>query len=122
MKTTEVDSLVRNKSYVFEATRLKSDSLHYHKYSVSIAKDTLVAYLPGKSAADTAKISCTSFDYHVVKNERGDRDVYITPNSAMSDVKQLTLQITPSGKASLQVVRTDASPFTLIGYIKQESY
>jgi hypothetical protein len=122
MKADEVDSLLKSKNYVFEATHTKSDSLHYHKYAVAVSKDTLVAYLPGTTGNDTTKVSCTSFAYHVVKNEKGDWDVYIIPNSSMSDVKQLTLYITPTGHASLRVLRTDAKPLLLDGYIKQEDY
>jgi hypothetical protein len=124
MKADEVDSLIKNKNYVFEATPVnpKTSVAVYHKYSVGITRDTLVAWLPGPTGKDTAKISCTSYDYHVAKNEKGNRLVYIKPNSAMGDVRQLSIDITPTGRATLRVVKNGGATFTLEGYIKQETY
>lgn len=125
MKAGEVDSLVKNKNYVFEATHVKAttgDTSVYHKYSVAIAKDTLMAWLPGSNGTDTAKVSCTNYDYHVVKNERGNKVVYIKPNSALGNVRQLSIDITPTGHATLRVVKNGGATFTLEGYIKQETY
>ncbi len=122
MKAIEVKDLVKNKDIVFEATRTKGEMpLKYHKYDVAVSKDTLVAYLPKKSGG-VEKFDCTSFAYNAMRGKNGGWDIVIKPNTNMSDVKQLKLDVTREGHASLHVIRNNGGPLSLDGYIKQEDY
>jgi len=120
MKATEVKNLVNSKDFVFEATNKGKMPLNYHKYDVAIAKDTLVANLPGHTGP--VKFDCTKFDFDVVKGKNGVMDVIIKPNTNMADVKRIKMEITPQGHASVFVSRRNGGPLSLAGYIKQEDY
>jgi len=125
IKAREVDSLIKCKSFVFEATRedLKKGEkpLPYHAYDVAISKDTLIAYLPTKSGG-ILKFDCTNYGYNTWKAENGDMIIVLNPNTSMSDVKELRLDITPLGHASLSVKRPNKIVMAFDGYVKQESY
>jgi hypothetical protein len=124
MKAAEVKDLVNNKDFVFEATYTKGEKpLSYHKYDVAIAKDTLIANLPG-SAKGPVKITSTNFAYNAMKDKRGNWDIVIEPKAGLtSDVKKIKLDITPQGHASLRVITSGHhGPLALDGYIKQEDY
>jgi hypothetical protein len=124
MKADEVKGFVNGQNYVFEATHTDSKKgdmpLKYHKYDVAISKDTLIAYLPGKNGP--VKFDCTNFAYNAMRGKSGSWDVVIKPKTNMSDVKQLKLDISPQGHASLRVIRNNHGPLELDGYIKQEDY
>ncbi|HEY2580464.1 MAG TPA: DUF4251 domain-containing protein [Mucilaginibacter sp.] len=124
-KAAEVKDLVNNKDIVFEATTASSEKgnqpLNYHRYHVAVAKDTLVATLPGPNG-DVVKFDCTKFAYNAVKGKNGTWDITIKPETKMGDIKELKLAVAPQGNASLHVVRSHGGPLSLDGYIKQEDY
>ena len=112
------------KDFVFEATHAdmkKGDEpLKYHKYDVAIEKDTLVANLPGSSSP--LKIATTNYVYNEWKGKRG-YDIVITPKAGItSNVKQIKMEVSPLGHASLRVTTANHGPLELDGYIKQEDY
>jgi hypothetical protein len=117
-KAAEVKGLIKDKDYVFEA---KNDMSLNHRRYVAISKDTLIAYLPGYLKGDPIKFATTSFAYNVSKTKRGGWDVVIRPNTNMSDIKELKMDIMPSGRASLRVIGNHG-PLSVNGYIKQEDY
>jgi hypothetical protein len=122
-KATEVKGLVNSKDFVFEATkedmRKGGMPLNYHKYDVAVAKDTLVANLPGSSRP--LKIATTNYTYSEMKGKKG-YDIIIKPKAGLtSDVKQIKMEVSPQGHASLRV-STNHGPLELDGYIKQEDY
>src|SRR5258708_4174597 len=122
-KAAEVKSQINSKDFVFEATkedtRKAGMPLTYHKYDVAIAKDTLVANLPGSKAP--LKISTTDYTFSEMRGKHG-YDIIIKPKAGVtSDVKQIKMQVTPQGSALLRVT-TQHGPLELNGYIKQEDY
>jgi len=120
-KASEVKKLVNSKDYVFEATAAKGQKLGYHKYDVAIAKDTLVANLPGMSAP--MKVASTDYTYSKMENGKGGYNITIKPKAGLtSDVKQIKIDVTPQGHASLRVTTSGRGPLALDGYIKQEDY
>jgi len=119
-KAAEVKNLVNSKDFVFEATNKGSVPLGYHKYDVAIAKDTLIAEL--SSGRVPVKFDCTHFDYKTWRGKNGNWEVVIKPDTRMTDVKQMKMEITPMGHAMLQVVRGNGNPLSFAGYIKQEDY
>ena len=123
LKKIEVRDLVDNKDYVFEAnhtdTKKGAMPLAYHKFNVGLSKDTLVACLPGKYG--NLELSSTNYTYNEWKSKTGDRIVVINPAANNANIKQIRMDITPTGHASVSV-RTARGPLALDGYIKQEDY
>lgn len=124
-KADEVKGLIQSENYVFEATvdpKKGNDSLKYHKYAVAISKDTLIANLPPYASGDSIKFTCTNFKYEATKGKDGHWDISIKPNTAISNVKQLLINVAPTGRASLRVLSPGHNPLLFEGYIKQEDY
>lgn len=125
LKHAEVKDLIANKDYVFEANSkdpaINDPSASHHQY-VAIAKDTLIARLPNKSGAEPVKVSCSNYSYNAFKDKNGHWEITIKPNTGIRDVKQLKLDITPNGSASLLVYQSYKKPVVYNGYIKQEDY
>jgi hypothetical protein len=119
-KAAEVKKYVQEKDYVFEATNKGGMPLSYHKFDIAIAKDTLVADLPGH--AGKIKFDCTNYGYSEWRGKNGNMEVMIKPNSQMADVKQINMEITPQGHAMVKVERSHGGPLSLNGYVKQEDY
>jgi hypothetical protein len=121
-KQTEIKDLIQNKDYVFEATTITpSDSSSNHHRYVAISKDTLITRLPGGSA-EPIKLSSTNYSYTATQSKNGSWYILIKPGANADNVKQLKLDITPNGSATLLVVKTDKKSITYNGYIKQEDY
>jgi Domain of unknown function (DUF4251) len=124
LKRIEVSNLVDNKDYVFEANNVDTKKgampLKYHKFDVALSKDTLVACLPTKSG-NNLELSSTSYTYNEWKNKAGDRIVVIDPAANSANIKEIRMDITPTGHTSVSV-RTAHGPLALDGYIKQEDY
>jgi hypothetical protein len=125
-KAKEVRGFVKGKDFVFEATqadlRKGEKPLNYHAYDVAVSKDTLVANLPG-SGKGPLKIASTDYAYNAVKGKNGDWDIFIKPKAGLtSDVKQIRMEVTPQGHASMRVITATRGPLELNGYIKQEDY
>lgn len=124
LKKIEVRDLVDSKDYVFEAnnsdTKKGAMPLAYHKFNVGLSKDTLVANLPSKSG-ESLSLSSTSYTYTEWMNKTGDRIVVINPAANNANIKQIRMDITPLGHASISV-KTSRGPLALDGYIKQEDY
>jgi hypothetical protein len=120
-KASEVKKLVDSKDFVFEATRVKGQKVDYHQYDVAISKDTLVANLPGSIAP--MKVVSTDYVYNKMENGKGGYNITIKPKAGVtSDVKQIKIEVSPQGHASLRVTANGAGPLSLDGYIKQEDY
>jgi hypothetical protein len=126
MKATELKSQIDNKDFVFEATkegmRKGGMPLQYHKYDVAIAKDTLVANLPG-STNGPLKISSRDYVYSEMQGKHG-YNIIIRPKAGVtSDVKQIKMQVTTQGHASVRITTANRrGPLEFDGYIKQEDY
>jgi hypothetical protein len=125
-KATEIKGFVKSKDFVFEATQVDSRKgekpLNYHKYDVAIVKDTLVANLPG-SDKGPLKIASTDYAYNAMKGKKGNWEIVIKPKAGLtSDIKQINMEVTPQGHASLRVITTNRGPLEFNGYIKQEDY
>jgi hypothetical protein len=132
-KEAEVKKIVSSGRYTFEATKevSKNGSMPLKQRSdLDITKDTLIAFLPGlgKSSAASASasasgITCNRFKYDLEHGKHGRTEVIIKPeqkSAADKDVKELKLNISPSGYGTLTVIRTDKKPVSYYGYIRQE--
>ena len=115
-KAAEIKKLVNNKDYVFEATNAKgAKSMGY----VAISKDTLIANLP--ESKRPLKISTTDYAYSEWRGKSG-YEIVIKPKAGITgDVKQIRMEVTPQGHASV-LVKSSHGPLSLNGYVKQEDY
>jgi hypothetical protein len=121
-KATEVKNLISNKDFVFEATNSKGEkSLNYHRYDVAVAKDTLVANLPGYKVQ--VKIATTDYAFNTMQDKDGRCDIVIIPrNGITGEVRQIKIDVSPEGTAYAYVSMRDKGVMSLKGYIKQEDY
>ena len=130
-KEAEVQKIVSNGRYTFEATKevSKTGSKPLRsRADVDISKDTLIAYLPGlgmaSSSARAPGITCNRFKYDMEAGKNGHAKVIIKPeqkNAGDKDVKELKLNISPLGYTTLTVTRADQKPVSYYGYIRQET-
>lgn len=117
-KAAEIDSLINKKDFVFKAMPENASKQPY----IAVSRDTLVVNLAGQTQADSIKFNGTGFGYHQTRDKKGGWNIVIKPNTGMSDVKEMTLAVMPTGHASLHVIRSHGSPLSYEGYIKQEDY
>jgi hypothetical protein len=134
-KQTAIKNMVDNKNYVFEANyalpmrggqkQLTSD------YDLRVSKDSIIAYLPYYGRAYMApvdpteggiKFTCTNFSYTTKLRKNGTWDITIKPRDKnitdWRDVQELTMNISPNGYASLQVVSSNRDPISFDGDIR----
>ncbi|HEY6082088.1 MAG TPA: DUF4251 domain-containing protein, partial [Chitinophagaceae bacterium] len=57
-----------------------------------------------------------NFDYTVTEGKRGGWNILIRPKD-VKDIQQLSLSVTTSGYASLQVISNSRQPISFNGYI-----
>jgi len=132
-KQNAVKSMVDSKDYVFKADyvipmRGTSRSLT-SDYDLAVSKDTVKAYLPFFGRAYTApidptqggiKFTSTDFNYQTKEKKKGGWQVTIELKDA-DDVRQLMLDISENGYASLRVTSNNREAISFNGYIKERS-
>ncbi|MDB5014265.1 MAG: hypothetical protein JWQ25_2467 [Daejeonella sp.] len=112
-----IDSTINSKHYLFKATTATPMSggliqLNGSNYDLVVSPKSIQCYLPffGRAYSvpygggdDGIKFSSTDFDYKVKKKTKRGWSIMIKPNGN-SDVRQLQLEVTKSGNASLTVI------------------
>jgi len=126
-KAEEIKRLIDEKNFVFKAVPEKDSSKVIAENGsklpyVAVLRDTLIVNLSGQTKTDSVKFNGTAFGYRETRNKKGDWDIVIKPSTGMSDVKEMTMVVMPTGHASLRVIRSHGSPLSYVGYIKQEDY
>lgn len=130
-KETEIAQLIQSKNFVFKATsasptggrvwQLTSD------YSFRVAEDTVRADLPYFGRAYSAPInpsdgginfSSSQFDYKSETRKKGGWQILVQPKDH-NDVRQMVLNVTKSGNATLQVFSNNRQPISFNGYITE---
>jgi len=132
-KAAAVKQLVENKDYQFVAETMLPQRGRVRQltfgYDVTVSPDTLSANLPFFGRAFTAPIgsadggiqfTTTDFDYTNTPKDKGGWDILIKPKNA-KDVRQILLNITESGYASLRVLNLNRDPISFNGYIKERT-
>ena len=129
-KAAQVKESVENRNYRFVAQtalplqgrvrQLTTD------YTLKVTKDTVIADLPYFGRAYSAPIGATnggiqftstSFDYTSTEKKKGGWDISIKPKDTQ-DVRELTLSISATGYASLQVLSNNRQAISFNGYLK----
>jgi len=133
-----ISNIINTTNYVFKANfanpfRNGQSRALTSDYDLTVAKDTVIAFLPyfGRayladynSATDGGiKFTTTKFDYKVTKNKKGSREILITlNNSSLGDpnaVKTMRLDVSPDGYASLQVISYNRDPISFEGMVQE---
>jgi hypothetical protein len=128
-KEARIKNWVDSQTYVFKARsampmsgttrQLTSD------YDVKVTKTSVVSYLPYFGKAYSAPMNMTGggiqfnskdFSYTTTPKKKGGWDIQIKPKD-VQDVQQMTLSISQSGYASLQVTSTSRQPISFNGVI-----
>ena len=128
-KTAMIKNLVDSQRYVFKAQSAMPMSGRTRQltsdYDLKVTHDQIVSYLPYFGRAYTAPIdpsqggiqfTSKDFDYTVAPRKKGGWDVQIKPKD-YRDVQQLSLNITETGYATLQVTSTSRQAISFNGYI-----
>ena len=128
-KEDAVKKMVESQQYVFVAQSALPMGGRIRQltsaYELKVTKDTLEADLPYYGRAYTAPIDPTqggfhfktkNFEYRAKETKKGGWDISITPKD-VTDVRQLTLNISKAGYTSLQVTSNSRQPISFNGYI-----
>jgi hypothetical protein len=132
-KEVVTEEMIASKNFVFKAQsalplggrsiQLTSD------YDLRVSKDTLVSYLPYFGRAFVAPVNpseggirftSTSFDYRVKERRKGGWEITLLPKD-VREVRQLFLNVSKGGYASLQVSSNNRQPITFNGYIEEKA-
>jgi hypothetical protein len=133
----EIKAIVEAQNFVFNAnyvnpTRLNSRALT-SSYDLTVAKDTIIAYLPYFGVATVApaygsteggiKFTTTKFTYVAKPGKKDGWNITIKPTvkniSDSRDVQSMYLNISSDGYASLQVISTNRDPISFNGTIEK---
>jgi competence protein ComGC len=130
-KEDAVKVLIDSQRYVFEAQTASPMSGRTKQlsfgYDLIVKKDTLESYLPYFGRAYTVPIGSgdgginfktADFEYTIKDAKKGGWDITIKTKTAQ-DVYRLTLSISKSGYATLQVSSNNRQAISFYGYIEE---
>ncbi|HVV06938.1 MAG TPA: DUF4251 domain-containing protein [Puia sp.] len=129
-KIVQVRNLVDSQNYIFIAQSASPMSGRLRQltpdYDLKITKSSIVSYLPYFGRAYTAPLdpskggiqfTSKDFEYTATPRAKGGWDVLIKPKD-YRDVQQMSLSISSTGYATLQVTSTSRQPISFNGYIR----
>ena len=129
-KIAQVKILVDSQNYVFVAQSAMPMSGRVRQltpdFDLKVTKSSIVSYLPYFGRAYTAPIDPTQggiqftskdFEYTANPRAKGGWDVLIKPKD-YRDVQQMSLSISSTGYATLQVTSTNRQPISFNGIIR----
>lgn len=129
-KENHIKSLIESKNYVFKAQTVfplgGRSRILTSDYDLRILGDSVVAYLPYFGRAYSAPIdpsqggihfTSTQYDYKMQPNKKG-WNITILPRDTR-DARELSLNITTSGYATLMVSSNNRQSISFNGYITQ---
>lgn len=124
-----IKNMVESQNYVFKAQTVMPMSGRTRQltsdYDVKITKEKIVSYLPYFGRAYSAPMDPTQggiqftskdFDYTLTPGKKDGWTVLIKPKD-YRDVQQMTLAISSTGYASVQVTSTSRQPISFNGVI-----
>jgi hypothetical protein len=133
LKKEAIEKMITAHNYVFKAqTVLPTGAVPNRQltsdYDLRVSPDTVVSYLPYFGRAYTApmdptkggiQFTSTKFDYKETQRKKGGWDILIKPHD-IQDATQLSLNISETGYASLQVISNNRQPISFSGYIVEK--
>lgn len=131
-KAEEVKALINSGRYTFKAIKIISpknnDTTLPRGYVFDVSKDTLIVCLPSDKMEITAVnpreagITWTRFDYNKESVKNGSWSIFIKPRRSkpeMHNIRNINLDISRLGYATLTVKRNYDGPVSYYGYITQ---
>lgn len=128
-KEAAIKKMIESKSYVFSAqsaTPLRGGNIQLsYGYNLRVNQDTIVAYLPYFGRAFVApmdpmdngiEFTSTKFVYKTTIKKNG-YEVTILPVDT-KDVKQMFLDVSSSGYASLRIINLNRDAINFDGYLE----
>lgn len=125
------ETIVTSKNYVFVAQSANPMGFRMRQltseYDLRVLGDSIVSFLPYFGRAYSAPIdptqggldfTSTDFEYEQAARKKGGWIITIKPKD-VREVRQLTLTVTESGSASLQVIPTNRQQISFNGYVKK---
>jgi hypothetical protein len=125
-------AIVESKEFVFKAQSVQPLGAPSRQltseYDLKVLGDSVISYLPYFGRAYSApapgedggfNFTSTKFEYKAKPKKKGGWDINIKPNDT-KDVRQLSLSITQSGYASLQVISNNRQSISYYGYITEK--
>jgi hypothetical protein len=128
-KLAAIKNIVESQNYIFKAQSASPMSGRVRQltsdYDLKVTKESIVSYLPYFGRAYSAPMDPTkggiqftskNFDYTLTPGKKDGWSVLIKPKD-YSDVQQMTLTISSTGYASLQVTSTNRQPISFNGIV-----
>ncbi|RBL89604.1 DUF4251 domain-containing protein [Chitinophaga flava] len=129
-KAEAVKAMVDNKTYVFVAQSATPMSGRVRQitpdFNLTVTPDSIVSYLPYFGRAYSAPYGATKspldfkskdFQYTTTPGKKDGWDVSIKPKD--QDIQNMTIFITSSGYATVQVTSNNRQPITFNGYVQE---
>jgi len=129
-KEARIKNWVDSQAYTFKAQSAMPMSGNTRQltsdYDLKVTKTSVVSYLPYFGKAYSAPLNTSGggiqftskdFSYTSTPKKKGGWDILIKPKD-YRDVQQMSLSITESGYASLQVTSTNRQAISFSGYIQ----
>ncbi len=131
LSAKQVDSLINNKHFTFEAQRMTpqrgGQRFLTSEYFLRITGDSLISSLPYFGRAYTAPINTedagynftsTNFTYNVVPKKKGSYEVTIVTKDKVNTAT-FVLTAYNNGNAYLKVTSINRQPISFSGYLKE---
>jgi hypothetical protein len=132
-KEMAIEKLITARNYVFKAQTVQPASPTASRqlttdYDLKVSPDTVVSFLPYFGRAFTApmdptkggiQFTSTKFEYAQTQRKKGGWDITIKPQDTQ-DARLITLHVSESGFASLQVISNNRQPISFSGYITEK--
>lgn len=134
-KEAEIKDLVNSKNYVFTANYVYplGGGQRYLTpyYDLTVAKDSVIAYLPyfgvaysgagyNNSDDNGIKFTSTDFEYRSDQKKNGSWLIFIKPKDSRT-TNQVVLTVQLNGSANLSVISNNRQQISFDGYIKERS-
>ena len=128
-KLAAIKNMVESQNYIFKAQSASPMGGRVRQlttdYDLKVTKETIVSDLPYFGRAYSApmdpskggiQFTSKNFDYTLTPGKKDGWSVLIKPKD-YSDVQQMTLTISSTGYASLQVISTNRQPISFNGTV-----
>ncbi|HTI94274.1 MAG TPA: DUF4251 domain-containing protein [Puia sp.] len=128
-KLAAIKNMVESQNYIFKAQSASPMGGRVRQlttdYDLKVTKETIVSDLPYFGRAYSApmdpskggiQFTSKNFDYTLTPGKKDGWSVLIKPKD-YSDVQQMTLTISSTGYASLQVISTNRQPISFNGAV-----
>lgn len=130
LTAAQVQNLINNKHYTFEAQTMSPQRGGTRQltpgYTLKVAGDSLISYLPYFGRAYTAPINpsdagydftSAKFDYKVTAKKKGSYEISIRTKDKVNTT-EFVLTVYNDGNAYLQVTSSQRQPISFRGYVK----